>query len=116
MHNMRKGLSFFPSNPCVIVITKQALSWSPFHKAPKRNGKKKKKLTFHGAAVELGCSLQHFLCLRVVLPPLEIYCASHEEQTYLIPSSLMHCLQGEQRDLQHLGDLMMMWAEIHHSN
>jgi hypothetical protein len=78
--------------------------------------KRKKKLTFHEAAVELGRSLQHFLCLGIVIASLEIYCASHEEQTHLIPSSLMHCLQGEQRDLQHLGDLMMMWAERHHSN
>ena len=63
---------------------------------------------------ELESSLQHFLRLEVVVAPLEIYCVSHEEQIHLILSSLMHSLQGEQRDLQHLGGLMMVWAGRHY--
>jgi len=78
--------------------------------------RRRRKLTFHEAVVELECSLQHFLCLGVVIASLEFYCVSHEEQTRLILSSLMHCLQGEQRGLQHLVGLMMVWAEKRYSN
>ena len=82
----------------------------------KETGKGKTKLTFHEAVEELESSLQHFLRLGVVVASLEIYCVSHEEQIHLILSSLMHSLQGEQRDLQHLGGLMMEWAGRHYSN
>ena len=82
----------------------------------KETGKGKTKLTFHEAAEELESSLQHFLRLEVVVAPLEIYCVSHEVQIHLILSSLMHSLKGEQRDLQHLGGLMMEWAGRHYSN